>query len=107
MTITGGVLAVAGGGIVFYGLSQLPSQCTLSTHECAAPPGDKVFGEAKSAASTVNIGIATTSIGAVALVGGLVWYIAGAKTPKESSTQQAIRPWFGNGGGGVSLLGHF
>jgi hypothetical protein len=107
MAVTGGVLALAGGGIAIYGMSQVPSQCTLSTHECAAPPGDPVFAEASSAASTVNIGIATAGLGVVALTGGLVWYVAGAKTVKESPTQQAIAPWVGRDGGGVSVLGRF
>jgi hypothetical protein len=66
-----------------------------------------VFDEAKSAAGTVNLGIAAAGVGVAALAGGLVWYYAGAKTDKESSTQQAIAPWVNGSGGGVSVLGRF
>jgi hypothetical protein len=107
VVISGGVLAIAGGAIAFYGKSQVPSQCQLSTHECAAPPGDPVFDDAKSAAGTMNLGIAAAGVGVAALAGGLVWYFAGAKTDKESATQQAIAPWVSSSGGGVSVLGRF
>jgi hypothetical protein len=107
VAIAGGVLAVAGGAFAFYGKSQLPSQCELSTHECAAPPGDKVFDDASSATSKMNLGIAAAGVGVAALAGGLVWYFAGAKTLQESPTQQAVAPWVNSSGGGVSVLGRF
>ena len=107
VAISGGVLALAGGGVVFYGRSQMPSVCDVGTHECAAPPGDPVFEEASSAAGTMNLGFITAGVGVAALAGGLVWYFAGAKTEKESSTQQAIAPWVNSNGGGVSVLGRF
>jgi hypothetical protein len=107
LTITGGVVALAGGAFAFYGRTRMPSQCALSTNECAAPPGDPVFDKAKSAAGTINLGLAAASVGAVALTGGLVWYFAGAKTEKESPTRQAIAPWVSGDGGGVSVTGRF
>jgi membrane protein DedA with SNARE-associated domain len=79
----------------------------VSTHECAAPPGDPVFGQASSAAGTMNLGIAAAGVGVAALAGGLVWYYAGAKTVKESPSQQAIAPWLSGRGGGVAVLGRF
>ena len=106
LVIGGGVLAVGGAAWALYGNSQVPSQCSLSTHECAAPPGDKVFDDASSAASKVNIGIITASVGVAALAGGLVWYFGGAKTEKPS-TDQAIAPWVSGNGGGVAVLGRF
>jgi hypothetical protein len=106
IAIAGGVVALAGGALAFYGQSQIPSQCQLSTHECAAPPGDPVFDDASSATSTMNLGIAATGVGVAALAGGLVWYFAGAKT-QESPTQQAVAPWVTGSGGGVSVLGRF
>jgi hypothetical protein len=106
VAIAGGVVAVAGGALAFYGKSQIPSQCELSTHECAAPPGDAVFEDASSATSTMNLGIAAAGIGAAAMAGGLVWYFAGAKT-HERPTQQAVAPWVNSSGGGVSVLGRF
>ena len=105
--LVGGAVALGGAGVAFYGRSQIPSQCDLSTRECAAPPGDKVFDEASSAASTMNLGYITAGVGVAALAGGLVWYFAGAKTIKESPEQQAIAPWVNAHGGGVSVLGRF
>ena len=55
----------------------------------------------------MNIGMMPAGIGVAALAGGLVWYFAGAKTEKESATQQAIAPWVNGNGGGVSVLGSF
>ena len=107
IAIAGGVVAIAGGGLYFYGRSQIPSQCELSTRECAAPPGDPVFDDAKSAAGTMNIGMITAGVGVAALAGGLVWYFAGAKTVKESQTQQAIAPYVTGDGAGVTILGRF
>jgi hypothetical protein len=107
VAITGGVIAAAGAGLAFYGKTQIPAQCTLSSHECAAPPGDPVFDDAASATSTMNLGIAAAGVGVATLAGGLVWYFAGAKTEKESSTQQAIAPWVNGSGGGVAVLGRF
>lgn len=107
IAITGGVVAIAGAAFAFYGKSQMPANCDLGTHECAAPPGDKVFDDAASAAQKVNIGIIAGSVGAAAAVGGLVWYFAGSKTTKESSTQQAVAPFVNAHGGGVAVMGHF
>jgi hypothetical protein len=107
LAIAGGVIAVGGGAYAFYGRSQIPSQCQLSSHECAAPPGDPVFKKASDAAGVMNLGIAIAGVGVATLAGGLVWYYAGAKTIKESSTQQAIAPWVTGDGGGVSVLGRF
>jgi hypothetical protein len=107
IAVSGGALAIAGVAIAFYGKSQVPAQCDLGTHQCAAPPGDPVFADAKSAAGTVNLGIITGSVGAAAAIGGLFWYVAGSKTTKETPTQQAIAPWVNSSGGGVALSGSF
>jgi hypothetical protein len=106
IAIAGGVLTVAGGAVAFYGRSQIPSNCDVGTHECAAPPGDPVFKKASDSAGTMNLGIVTASVGVAALAGGLVWYFAGAKTIKESS-DQAVAPWVNSSGGGVQVLGRF
>src|SRR3954464_7504598 len=74
VTIAGTALAIGGTAIAFYGKSQIPSQCDLGTHECAAPPGDAVFADARSSAKTMNMGIVAGSIGGAAAIGGLVWY---------------------------------
>jgi hypothetical protein len=107
IAITGGVVGIAGAAYAFYGRSQMPAECDLATHQCAAPPGDKVFKEASNATSTMNLGIIVGSVGGVALAGGLIWYFAGAKTLKETPTQQAIAPWVTGDSAGVSVLGRF
>ena len=107
IAITGGIVAVAGAAFAFYGKSQVPANCDLGAHQCAAPPGDKVFDDAASAAQKVNIGIIAGGVGAAAAIGGLVWYYAGSKTTKESATQQAVAPWVNANGGGVAVMGHF
>ena len=103
LAIGGGVLMLGGGAIAFYGKSQVPSQCSLSTHECAAPPGDPVFAKAADGARTMDIGIALAGVGVAALAGGLVWYFAGAKTTEAPPVQA----WLGSTGGGVALSGRF
>lgn len=105
VTITGGVIAAGGAALAFYGISQVPSNCSLSTNECTASPGDPVFEQARSGARTMNIGIAIGGVGVAALAGGLVWYLAGAKTTTESATQ--VAPLVTSDGGGVAVLGHF
>jgi hypothetical protein len=107
IVIGGSVLTAAGAGVFLWGRSQVPDQCDIGTHQCAAPPGDPVFQDAQDAAKKANIGIVVGSIGAVAAVGGIVWYFAGSKTTNETPTQQAIAPWISKDGGGVAVLGRF
>jgi hypothetical protein len=105
MTITGGALALSGAAVAFYGSSKIPSNCSLSTNECSAPPGDPVFAEAASGARTMNIGIAVGALGVATLAGGLVWYLAGAKTTTESSTQ--VSPVVTKDSAGFAFGGRF
>lgn len=105
IAIAGGGIALIGGAVAFYGASQIPDSCSLSTHECAAPPGDPVFARAASGTRTMNIGIVTGAVGVAALAGGLVWYFAGAKTTKETPTQ--VSPVVTNGSAGFAVTGSF
>jgi hypothetical protein len=102
IAIGGGAVALAGSAIMIYGATQVPGPCSLVTHQCAAPPGDPLFEQAANGARTVNLGIVAASIGATALAGGVVWYVAGAKTRVE-----APLAWFGDGGGGIAVRGRF
>ena len=106
IAVGGGIVALAGAGLAFWGNSQVPANCDIGTHHCAAPPGDEVFVQASSAAQKVNIGIIAGGIGAAVAISGIVWYYAGSKTTKESS-QQAVAPWVNENGGGVSVMGRF
>jgi hypothetical protein len=103
VTIAGGAIAAGGGALIFYGLSQIPSQCSITSSECAAPPNDPVFAQAASGARTVNLGIAATSIGLAALAGGVVWYVMGAKPAREAPVQA----WLGKDSGGFAVRGSF
>jgi hypothetical protein len=87
------VVAVAGGaalttGLVLLGvgLGKIPGDCSLSTHECTAPPGDPSFEDAHGGTTMVNIGATTAIAGAVIGIGGLIWYFAQAPTIEAPST---------------------
>jgi len=102
MLLGGSALAV--GGIAFFSLGMIgmPSNCSLSTHQCAAPPGDPAFGKAESAARMTDIGWVMGVAGVAALGGGLFWYLSRSHTEKE---HMAVAPWFGGNGGGIALSG--
>jgi hypothetical protein len=103
--IGGAGLAVAGTAIALWGISKVPDNCSLSTNECTAPPGDPVFDEASSGARTMNIGIIAGGIGVAAFAAGVVWYFGGAKTTKETPTQ--VAPVVTNDGAGFAVSGRF
>jgi len=105
MLLTGAGLAVIGTTIAFIGASKVPDNCSLSTNQCTAPPGDPVFDDASSGARTMNIGIAVGAIGVAALAGGVVWYFGGAKTTTESPTQ--VAPLVSPDSAGVAVSGRF
>lgn len=72
----GGAALVTGGILLGVGFAKVPSNCSLGSKECQAPPGDKSFDDAHSAVTLIDIGAATAIAGAVIGVGGLVWYLA-------------------------------
>jgi hypothetical protein len=99
----GGIgLVVGGAALGVVGIARLPSNCDLSTHECAAPPNDPTISTAASAMKMVDYGWAIGITGAVAAGIGAYWYITGAKTQKE---HMAVAPWLAPGGGGLALTG--
>jgi hypothetical protein len=96
-----GVAAAAAGGVLFgVGLSRVPSRCSLSTRECAAPAGDPVFAQASSAVTLANLGGIVGGAGLVTVAGSLVWYLASPPRPRPPA---AIAPWIGPGGAGLSV----
>ncbi|MDB4953010.1 MAG: hypothetical protein JWO36_579 [Myxococcales bacterium] len=101
----GAVMVVAGTGLAVWGTTKLPSACSTSTHQCAAPPGDAVFTDAASAVKLTNIGIAIGAVGLAALAGGTVWYFKGAHTERPDEGV-AIIPWIDPSGGGLTVSGH-
>lgn len=107
LAIGGGIVTLGGTVLALWGRHEVPANCELSTRQCAAPPGDPVFDDARSAAKTMNSGIIIATVGATALIGGLVWYVASEQTVNEKPAQQALAPWVSGDGGGVSVLGRF
>ena len=100
----GAAAAVAGGVLAGLGFARLPPTCNLSTHECAAPPGDPVLGRASSSVTLVNMGAIVGGAGAAVLTGSLIWYFAQAPRPPRTAT---LVPWQARGGGGISVVGSF
>lgn len=100
----GGAALITGIVLVVVGKGNVPSQCSLGDHDCAAPPQDPVFADAKSAVGLMNVGFVVGGIGAGVAVGGVVWY---ALSPKKTSTTTAFTPWFDGRTGGLSLSRHF
>lgn len=89
---TGAAAAVAGGVMIGVGMGRVPSNCDVSTHECAGRAGDPSFGEAESGVSLANIGIGVGVAGAAFLVGGLVWYLLQPTHMVETTRRGQVLP---------------
>lgn len=100
----GAAMVLGGGALGIYGLTQVPDNCTLSTHQCAAPPGDKSFDDASSAIGLSNIGWVVSAVGVVAIAGGVAWYVGGKRTENRSSV--VATPWIAPDGAGFAVMGH-
>jgi hypothetical protein len=102
LIIGGAALAIGGTGLGIFEMSRVPSNCSISTHQCAAPPGDPSITNARSAMQTANIGWMVGAVGVAALAGGITWYVTGSKTEKE---HLAVAPWASPTGGGFAIGG--
>jgi hypothetical protein len=86
LAATGGVLAVGGGVVAGIGLSRVPDNCSLSTHQCAAAPGDPAFSDARTGVTLANVGIGVGAAGVVLAVSSLIWYLAAEpESPRRSA----------------------
>jgi len=103
VTILGAIVGGAGTTLAVIGFMKVPDNCSIGSHQCAAPPGDPVFDKASSGVKLMDIGIAVGAIGIAATAGGLTWYLTGAK--KEKPGTVGVKPWFNAGGGGIALSG--
>ena len=99
----GAAAAVAGGVMLGVGLARVPSNCSLSTHECAAPPNDPVFDRAAGAVTLVNLGTVVGGLGVLTIGGSLIGYFAQPLRPAKAAA--ALVPWVGAGGAGLALHG--
>ncbi len=98
----GAALALGGTALGVFELTRVPSNCSISTHQCAAPPGDPSIDSARSAMQTANIGWMVGAVGVAAVAGGITWYVTGSKTEKEHF---AVAPWASSTGGGFAIGG--
>jgi hypothetical protein len=97
--------AITGGVLVGVGYGKVPSNCSTSTHECLAAPGDPAFDQAKSGMSLVNVGFTLGIAGAAVMVAGVIWYFA--NPPAVSRTAKLFTPWVGKSSGGLAVAGDF
>jgi hypothetical protein len=100
----GAIAAVGGGALAVFGITRMPSNCSLSTHECAAPPGDPAFHDASQAIKLSNIGFLVGGVGVAAAVGGVVWYVTSGRTDKPRG-EHLVMPWLSPSGAGIALTG--
>lgn len=100
----GGAALVAGGAVLaVVGSMSVPSNCDVSTQECAAPPGDPAFGKAASAVRMADYGWALGITGVVAIGGGVMWYLTSAH--HVGTDHVAVVPWLSGSGGGLAVTG--
>jgi hypothetical protein len=102
MIYGGAALALGGTGLGIFELTRVPSNCSVSTHQCAAPPGDPSISNARSAMQNANIGWMVGAVGVAAVAGGITWYVTGSKTQKE---HLAVAPWASSTAGGLAIGG--
>ncbi len=100
----GAAALAAGGALLAVGLVRIPDNCSITTHRCAAPPGDPSFGQAANAVTLVNLGSLVGGAGALLFGGALIGYFAQAPRPAKTAW---VSPWVGPGGGGLGVLGSF
>jgi hypothetical protein len=98
----GAVIALGGTALGIFELTRVPGNCSISTHACAAPPGDPSIDTARSAMQTANIGWMVGSVGVAAVIGGIAWYVTGSKTVQE---HVAVAPWASSTAGGLAIGG--
>jgi hypothetical protein len=104
----GGAAMVVGTVLLVSGLGAVPANCSRSSHECAAPPGDPAFDDAKSAVGRANLGLGIGVGGAVVAVTGLIWYFAGSPSePERAPSTAGLTPWTDGRGAGASWSARF
>ncbi len=99
----GTVMVLGGSALGIVGILRVPDNCSVSSHQCAAPPGDPSFSDASSAIRLSNIGWITGAVGLATVAGGVVWYIGGKKTSKEENVVAA--PWVTPDSAGFAVMG--
>jgi hypothetical protein len=99
----GGAATIVGVVLLVSGLGAVPANCSRSSHECAAPPGDPSFDDAKSAVGRANLGVGVGIGGAVVAATGLIWYLASSPSePEKAPSTAGLTPWTDGRGAGAS-----
>ncbi len=101
----GTALAVGGITLGVIGLSRMPGNCSITTHQCSAPPGDPSFDRAGKAMQLGNIGFLTAGLGVAAVVGGLAWYYKGGDEAKPAREARLVAPWLTETSAGLAVSG--
>jgi hypothetical protein len=92
--------------LTIVGLGKVPSNCTPAPRQCAAPPGDPSFDQAKSAVTLADVGLGLGIAGFATAAASLIWYFTSEKRMEPAPTSSAVvLPWAAPGGGGVALGG--
>jgi hypothetical protein len=96
--------AVMASGVVLgvMGMTAIPDNCSLSSHDCAAPPGDAAFSEASDAVKLSNIGWALTGVGTAALTASVIWYL---RSKRADRAEHSVTPWATSTSAGLSFTG--
>ncbi|HTU63152.1 MAG TPA: hypothetical protein VMF89_32050 [Polyangiales bacterium] len=100
-------LAVTGGALAIVGLTGVPDSCSLTKHECAAPPGDPAFRQASRAVRLSNAGWAVGGVGLAALAGSLIWYFKSANAREHARARHTVAPFASARAVGVAVDGTF
>jgi hypothetical protein len=95
-----------GGALVIAGLTRVPDNCSLTNHECAAPPGDDTFDEAARAVRLSNVGWALGGVGLAALGASLIWHFKAANASERARRSHVVTPFASAHGAGIALSGH-
>lgn len=104
----GGAAMIVGTVLLVSGLGAVPANCSRSSHECAAPPGDASFDDAKSAVGRANLGLGVGVGGAAVAVTGLIWYFASSPSePERAPSTAGLTPWTDGRGAGASWSARF
>ncbi len=99
----GAAALVTGVVLVAAGLARVPDECTTSPRECSAPPGDPVYGDARSAVNLANVGLGVGIAGAAVTALGLVWYFSSAPGERRPASALLVPVVHGREGAGAAL----
>jgi hypothetical protein len=99
---------IAGAVLVTAGIKEVPSNCSIGSRQCVAPPGDPSIDQAHRGVALANLGFGIGGGGAAVLVGSMVWYfLQPTRSKVEQESTARVAPWIGDRSGGVSLGGRF